>query len=77
MADNVLDGICTDIMYTNKYEITKKASINKDELLLLEKSIKQIKNNEGSIRDKVGELKLQLRNESQKINDHSLEIISK
>lgn len=64
-------------MYTNKYEITKKASINKDELLLLEKSIKQIKNNEGSIRDKVGELKLQLRNESQKINDHSLEIISK
>lgn len=60
----MVEGICTDIAYTDKYEITKKASINKDELLLLEKSIKQIKHNEGSIRDKVGELKLQLRNES-------------
>lgn len=37
----------------------------------------KIKNNEGNIREKVGELKLQLKNEAKKINNRSLEIINR
>lgn len=67
MVDNVVGGVTMDIA-ENKYEVHKKASVSKDDLNLLENSLRKIRNKEGNLREKVGDLKMEMIAESEKID---------
>ena len=74
MVDSVVNGLTMDIA-ENKCEVHKKASVNKDDLNLLENSLRKIRNKEGNLREKVGDLKMEMMAEADKIDERSEEMV--